>query len=199
MKLRDIIKLSAIMLNLDEILNSTKLYDNTFDITDENTVLSGEDDLSKTFNLLIRCFNLVYSEIATDYVQIIDSEVIEVKNETFDLSKLKNKFYKLIKLEDEKGCNIKCSILGNNLKVNSGTYKIIYCYIPKFVTLNDDLEDFGGQITERLFAYGLNKEYLYVSSLFEEAESYKTKFEEGLKAICSKKNNIVIPVKRRWI
>lgn len=197
MKLREIVKLSSIMLNLDDVLSSSKLYDETFDITSEQTTLTGEDELDKTFNLLIRCFNLSYSEIATDYLPLINYETIEVTNKNFDLSKLSKKFFKLIKLEDKNSFDVKYTIYNNTLVAKDGEYNIIYCYLPSFASLNSDVEDFNGKIVDRVFAYGLCKEYCYISGLYDEAESFKVKFEESLKALNSNKKNIVLP-KRRW-
>lgn len=198
MKLRDIVKLSAIMLNLDDVLSSEELYDASYDIDSEDEVLTDGDDIDKTFNLLIRCFNLAYSEIATDYVPLLDSCEIQVSGGEFDLTSLDNTFYKFIKLEDKLGREIKCNIYNNTLKAQDGTYNLIYCYVPEFCSLNDDVNNFNGKILDRVFAYGINKEYCYISGMYEEANSYKIKFEESLKACCQNKKSVILP-RRRWV
>lgn len=198
MKLRDIIKLSSIMLNLEDILNSEKLYDETFVIENEQEVIKGNDDVEKEINLLIRCFNLVYNEIATDYFPLIKMEEIEVSKGFFNLNRLENRFYKFVKLEDKNSVSINCKIYDNILYAKDGKFKLIYGYIPNKVGLNDEIINFNGKLDERIFALGLNKEYCFIGGLYEEAKSYKTKFEEGLKSISAIKKNITMP-KRRWI
>lgn len=199
MKLREIVKLSSIMLNIEDVLNSTKLYDESFDVLDEDTTLTSETNIDKTFNLLIRCFNLVYSEIATDYLPLINKQEIEVKNGQFELKNLNKNFYKLVKLEDKNFNSVNCEIYNDILYSLDGEYSLVYCYKPSFVTLNSEIDDFNGKITDRVLAYGLNKEYCYILGLYEDAESYKTKFEESLKSLNVIKKNIVLKNKRRWI
>lgn len=196
MKLREIIKLSAIMLNLDDVLNSEKLYDETFDIVEDDVLTEGSSE-DKIFNLLIRCFNLAYSEIATDYLDLVDCEEIEVTNGEFCLNNLNKNYYKFIKLEDKFGSGVKCEIYNNTIKVKDGRYKLIYCYVPNFATLNSDILNFNGKVLDRVFAYGLNKEYCYICGMYDEANSYKTKFEESLKSSRVLKKNLVLP-QRRW-
>ena len=201
MKLRDVVKLSATMLSLDDILNASKIYDATFDITKEyNVVTEGnvKTEEEKLIELLVRCFNLVYSELASDYIPLVVCENIAVLKGSFNLTGLDNKFYKLIKLVDNFGLEVKCEIFDNVLYAKNGEYKIIYCYKPEFATLNSDLNDFNGKITNRVFALGLCKEYCYICGQYEESKDYKQKFEDSLISCEKNKKNIVMP-KRRWI
>lgn len=197
MKLREIIKLSAIMLSLDDVLECEELYDESYDILKENEIIASGNSVEKNLNLMIRCFNLVYNEIATDYLPLVTIENINITTGNFDLKNLENHFYKLIKLEDKHGNNVKFDIYDNILYVKNGEYKVVYCYIPEKVTLNSEVNNFNGKIVDRVFAYGLNKEYCFISGLYSEAESYKTKFEESLKSASSLKKDIKLP-HRRW-
>lgn len=200
MKLREIIKLSSIMLGLEDVLTMEELYNESFDITDENSYLQNDEETNainvRNLNLLVRCFNLAYSEIATDYVPLKFKETIHVALGYFDLDNLTKKFYKLIKIENSKGRNAEYEIYSNKIYLENGTYTIIYNYIPNFATLNTELETFDGKILDRVFAYGLNKEYCYISGLYSEAESWKNKFEDSLKLVLLKQN-FDLP-KRRW-
>lgn len=197
MKLREIIKLSSVMLNLDDILNGEHIYDESFDITDEQNVILNGSIEERNLNLLVKCFNLVYSELATDYFPLITLENIEVINGSFNLNNLQNNFYKIVKLENEQGFVGKFEIYDNILYIKNGKYKLIYAYTPEKVTLNSDINNFNGKIVDRVFAYGLNKEFCFISGLYSEAESYKTKFEEAIKSASILKRNINLP-RRRW-
>jgi len=197
MKLREIIKLSCVMLSLDDLLSSTELYDENFDILDEHSVTTSGTNIERNLNLLINCFNIAYSEIATDYFPLITLEKIIVTNGCFKLSNLQNEFYKLVKLEDKEGLSVCYDIYDNILYVKNGEYNLVYCYVPNKLTLNSEVNNFNGKLVDRVFAYGINKEYCFISGLYSEAESYKSKFEEAIKASKTIKREIKLP-RRRW-
>ncbi|MGN1222649.1 MAG: hypothetical protein ACI4T1_00770 [Christensenellales bacterium] len=197
MKLREIIKLSSDLLNLEDVLNGEKIYDETYDVLDDETLVSEGTLEDRTISLLVKCFNLVYSEIATDYLQLITFEDIEVEDEKFFLSNLENKFYKLIKVENEFGISVPFKVYDDILYLNNGKYKIYYAYIPSQVSLNSEVNNFNGKLSVRLFAFGLSKEYCFISGLYNDASLFKTRFEEGLFLASKEKKNIIMPG-RRW-
>lgn len=197
MKLRDIIKLSAIMLSIDDVLNGTKLYDEIYDIEDEENIIVSGSLEERNLNLLMRCFNLAYKELATDYFTLVAKEKVKIENGVFYLTDLAEEFYKIIKVEDKSGKNIKYEIYGSSLFCKDGEYFVYYAYVPSFAKLNTELNNFNGKATERIFVYGLNKEYCFISGLYSEAESYKVKFEEAIKQAMKVKKNLNLP-KRRW-
>lgn len=197
MKLREIIKLSCMMLSIDDVLNGEKLYDENFDILDEDSIITSGSVEERNLNLLVKCFNLVYSEIATDYFPLITMENIKVSNKSFNLNELQNNFHKIIKIECNDKIVDKYEIYDSILYLDNGEYKIVYAYTPTKVTLNSEINNFNGKIVDRVFAYGLNKEFCFISGLYSEAESYKTKFEQGLESASRLKRNIKLP-KRRW-
>ena len=197
MKLREIIKLSCVMLGLEELLTSTELYDENFDILDEHSVTTSGTNIERNLNLLIKCFNISYSEIATDYFPLITLETIKVTDGCYKLKNLQNEFYKLIKLEDSDGFSCYYDLYDNILYVKNGEYKLVYCYVPNKLTRNSEVNNFNGKLVDRVFAYGINKEYCFISGLYSEAESYKSKFEEAIKSSKIIRRQIRLP-KRRW-
>ncbi|MBE5745764.1 MAG: hypothetical protein E7359_00540 [Clostridiales bacterium] len=197
MKLREVIKLSSIMLNIDEVLNGDKIYDESYDLIDEKSINTSNSVEERNLNLLVKCFNLVYTELATDYFPLITMETIKIENGSFNLNNLSNIFYKIVKIECNDNLVDKFDIYDNILYLKNGEYKIVYAYTPVKVSLNSELNTFNGKISDRVFAYGLNKEYCFISGLYSEAESYRTKFEECLKSASVLKHSIKLP-KRRW-
>ena len=187
------------MLQLDDILTMEELYNDSFDITNEDLYLKDDEENNalniRNLNLLIRCFNLVYSEISSDYIPLIYKETITVNGE-FDLNNLSKKFYKIIKLEKNNKEILDFEIYSNTLFAKEGVYTITYRYTPEYATLNSNIENFNGKVLDRIFAYGLNKEYCYISGLYSEAESWKNKFEDSMKLILNK-TSFSLP-KRRW-
>ncbi len=195
MTVRDIVKLSSTMLELNDVLNLECLNDETFNITKEYNVTT--EDEKNCLVKLVRCFNNVYTEIATDYLSLVKIENITVESGSFDLTNLSNKFYKFIKLLNEFGEDVRCEIYDEILYVKNGKYRLYYCYVPEFATLNDKVNNFNGRVTERVFALGLNKEFCYMNGMLDEANFYRNEFERSLEKSYGDKKNIVLP-KRRW-
>jgi len=198
MKLREIIKLACVILQLDELLNSEYLFDENYDILDEQSILTSGTSTEKTLNLLIKCFNLAYSEIATDYLPLITMQNVTVYDGVYNLNALDNNFYKLIKLENKNGESSSFKIVDNILYAKNGDYQLYYCYIPNALTLNSDVSNFNGRVYDRIFVYGLVKEFYCINGLYEEAKFFQTKFEESIKNSKVVKKEIKLP-KRRWL
>ena len=57
MKLKDIIKLSCVMLNLDDVLNSDLLDDDNFALKTFEEISKNGTNVEQTINLLVKCFN----------------------------------------------------------------------------------------------------------------------------------------------
>jgi hypothetical protein len=178
-------------------LNSDLLDDDNFALKTFEEISKNGTNVEQTINLLVKCFNFAYIEIASDYIPLITMEKIKVKNGEFNLSELSNIIYKIVKLETKSGEIVNAKSYGNVLYAKDGEYNLYYAFVPNIATLNTEINNFNGKVLDRVFAYGINKEYTYINGLYSESESYKIKFEEALKSALSEKRNLTLP-KRRW-
>ena len=188
MEVKEIIKLTAIYLQMEEVLELSELGG---EVT-EPTELA-----SKNLELLVRCLNLVYSEIASDYLPLKHCEDVEVENSEITISALSKKLINVLSLVDLYDKSVKYKVYPTSIKVENGSYKLEYSYMPEAVTIESDVEEFGGKLCERVFAYGVASEYSLISGLFDEATLWKKRFLDALLAVNSKKSEVKMPA-RRW-
>lgn len=185
----EIIRLAATYLQLEEVLELSEIG---------GTVEEKSELAEKNLNLLLECVNLIYSELASDYLPLKEEEEITVENNEFLFSNLSKAIHHVLSLRNAREESVYYSIYPSGIKTQDGTYLLEYSYHPEAVTLEDDLESFAGRLSERIVAYGVASEFSFISGLFDEAATWKTRFTESLKVACSKKSIIQIPP-RRWM
>ena len=188
MEVKKIIKLAAVYLQLEDILSL-----DTFG----GIVTEPEANTTKNLELLVRCLNLVYNELASDYVPLKHTEEVVVETEEIDINTLEKRLISVLALADKDGKNAKYKVYPTTIKVANGTYDIEYSYLPQEVLLEDTIEAFGSKLTERIIAYGVASEYSLISGLFDEATLWKKRFLDSLLIATSKKSELKMPA-RRW-
>lgn len=188
LNVKEIIKLAATYLQLDEVLQMSILDG------EEETV---SDQTLKNYELLLRAVNLVYEEIACDYIPLKHREQVVCVTENILLSSLSKKPIHIDSVFNEKGEKVKFQLYPEHIKLENGTYFIEYSYTPDAVTLSDSLESFSNKITERVVSYAVASEYALISGLFDEATTWKKRFEDAIAAALSKKNAVKLP-NRGW-
>ena len=72
--------------------------------------------------------------------------------------------------------------------------EIIYKTFPTELTLS---QSFSSTIPERVYAYGVAREYYFNQTLFDDAEIWEERFKNSLQILTRKKSEIKMP-KRRW-
>lgn len=153
------------------------------ELTEEENVLVEE---------LLRAFNFVQNEIATEFIPLIKDEKIESQHGEFPLSLLSEKIAYVISLKDEEA-HVKYRIYGDKLMFD-GKVTLTYCYCPKKSSLDEECEMI---LPERVLAYGVLREYFLLQGLASEASMFEEKFKNSLKNFSRKKSEIVMP-KRAW-
>jgi hypothetical protein len=187
-EVKEIVKLAAIYLQLEEVL-ALETFGGDVAEADANT--------AKNLELLVRCLNLVYNELASDYVPLKHSEEVLVEDGEIDINTLEKRLISVLKLANKDGKNVKYKVYPTAIKIENGTYDLEYSYLPNEVELTDSIEEFGGKLTERIIAYGVASEYTLISGLFDEAELWKKRFLDSLIVATGKKSEIKMPA-RRW-
>jgi len=186
---KEIVKLSATYLQLEDVLKLQAL-DGEEESPTELTL--------KNYELLLKATNLVQEEIASDYIPLKAEEIVEVTNEEIAFSSLSERIIQVLFIKNELEQEVKYKLFPTSIKLENGTYKIVYSYMPSTVTITDSFAPFSNKITERIVAYAVAGEYALINGLFDEATTWKQRFEEAMKVVIGKKSPITI-LSRRWL
>ena len=182
MLVKDVIKLACNFTENDEIANAIK----------NNTTLT--ENQSVVVDMLMNCFNLVRNEIATEYVPIIVKETIVPSDFKIYFSSFSNRVFEIISVKDNNGRNVKYKKFDDYLMVFAGQVEIVYKTIPENLTIS---QSFSSTLPERVFAYGVAREYYFTQTLFDDADIWEERFKNSLRVLTRKKSEIKMP-NRRW-
>lgn len=188
MTVKNIIKNACVFLSKDELLNLT-------DLGGEN---QATDEQTKDLNHLVRCLNLVYNEIATDYIPLLNKETFLPDNGRIYFEDFSKKLLEIYRIEDKFGYKTNYKLYPNFLETIDGEVKITYSFEPEaIVSLDSVIESFSEKITERVIAYGVAMEYSFICGLHDDAAIWEKRFKDGILIAARKKSEIRLPA-RRW-
>lgn len=131
--------------------------------------------------LIVDCLNNVLEELASSQVKL--------KAEQNFLSKDKKIYYKdfserllgICSIKDIKGKKVDYDLFPEYIRLYSDKeVTVLYHYLPSRVEYEDEITVGSTKITEQLLCYGTLAEYCLVSALYEEAVTWRQKFEQGL-------------------
>ncbi len=169
MTILDLIKKSAVMLNIAEVLQD----DNIANINSENEgqVLSSNFALTRLFEFT----KVMFNEIASYYLPIVKTIECETNNQQINLNVCNN----LLRIIGIKNHNtfVRYKVEDGLIKLKSdGVYTIIYNQHPKLESLMDSIEIFDEDIGEDVLVSGLNSYYCLATGLFEEFNIYNEQY-----------------------
>lgn len=150
----------------------------------------------KKINLLLKCFNLVRSEVASDYFPILVREGVEVNNFKVLYKDLQNMPINIFSIKDEFGKSVRYKRFPEHMMIFARKVFITYSVLPVDLELNS--EEVSSVLSERVYAYGVAREYYIMQSLTDEAEIWEERFKASLKSLYRRKSNTFMP-SRRWI
>ena len=182
MLIKDVVSLACEFTENQELIEKLK-----------NNSLNEEEQL--IIDSLVRCFNLINNEIATEYLPYVKTELLKTKDFKIKFSDFKNKVLNILSVKDKYGRKIKFKSFNDYIVAVANEVEIVYIAIPEEKSLQEEL---NSAIPERIFAYGMAREFFFLQSLFQEASLWDERFKNSLRVIIRKKNDIVMP-RRRWI
>jgi hypothetical protein len=188
MEIVNIIKNACVFLQKDELIDTTELGGDS----------TSTEAQKKELNMLLRCLNLVYNQIATDYIPLIKTEKITPINGEILFSDLDKKILDIKRIQDKFGIRVNYKLYPDKILTINGEVEITYSYEPEEITsLEMDMESFSEKLTERVMAYGVAMEYSFISGLHDDASIWETRFKDGLLIAARKKSESRLP-NRRW-
>ncbi|MBQ9117926.1 MAG: hypothetical protein IJY11_01845 [Clostridia bacterium] len=173
MKVKDLVVAAAELLG-DVTAESVRKYTEEADVEGEAVV-----------NELLRCFNLVETELAVDYLPLKTQEEVETDTGAVPYLTLSKRAVQIVKVTDEWGLAIRFQLFGDYFKAQVGRLKVTYTYAPEPKGLEGET-DFQSLVSYRLFAYGMAAEYCLKAGLYEEAEVWDKKYKSAITAAYKK-------------
>ena len=145
---------------------------------------------------LLKCFHLIENEVALDYIPLRAEDTLLSPSCTAKFSELSLKPARIISVTDEWDNPLKFKIFPDFLKTNAGKIKILYSYLPTEKDVFGE-SDFQLLLSERALSFGVCAEYCLLSGLYEQAEIWKNKYKDALKAAMRSQKSRVLS-SRRW-
>jgi len=191
-KFKDCVKTAAVLLQNRDVLNLPELSGHMTPDEYLNSD-SGKTDL----NLLVDCGNLVYSELAGEYIPLVNSENFYNETGIVEFSAFSKNVIDILSVSDLAGNKLYFCVYSNYLNAPRGEIIVTYSYLPKRVNLGDQLDFCLGKLSDRIIAYGICAEYSVVKGMLNEAAYFDKKFKDSLLNV-SRPKNVYIPP-RRWL
>ena len=181
MKVKDCLLLAGELLGLDGAI----------------TDLNAGSSTSEETQTLLRCFQLVQSELALDYLPLFAEDEVETETGAVFFSELTYPPVRILKITGKIGGELDFTLFPEYVKTEAGKLKVRYTYAPTEKTIDDEC-DFALGVSTRLVAYGVASEYALAVGLYEEANVWEKKYKDAISAVYRLKR--AKPIKsRRWV
>ena len=185
MTVKDIVKLVCEFVGESEIFSKLSL----------NSPLN-EREVEKV-DRMVRCFNLVNQEIASDYLPFLTKEEVDVENSILNFSELKKKVFNIFEVKNKFGVKLNFKVISNYIEISGKAKTVVYSFFPDELDIEDEVELYCG-LSARVYAYGIASEYLLIDGVSEDAEIWENRFKESLFLLSRKHGEHILP-KRRWL
>ncbi len=173
---KEIIKLSALLLGLDDVVNHIN-----------NNTEASQDTLNKIDELIVFA-NYILREVTKEYFPLYtEEEVTSDNNSQIFFDKLKN-IATAIKDIKQNSNSVTFNLYPTFIKVGkpNQTYNVCYSYIPKPIqSLSDELYLPLG-LDYFVICYGIASEFALSKLLYSEADMWESKFKNSLSQLKSR-------------
>lgn len=184
MKVIDIIKDSAVLLNLSDVVDL--LYD------------AQKTDAEKLENEevanLLRLLNLSIRELCTNYIPMLATTAITTANKTYPLSSLDN--FIRVESASQNDNLVEYKIINRVLNFDEdGNYLVEYSSYPNLKSLSDDvsfLKEYGADVA----VFGLCAYFCLTKGMFEDFDKFHQTYENKCSTL--KEMKTFIMPQRRW-
>ena len=191
MKLKDITELACVFLQKTELLDLGVFIDG------KSSEAQEELKINRDLQLLNRCANLVYKEVACDYLPLQTQQVFETEDGILPYADFRRELQDVKSVTNEAGESVAFSSWPSHLQTQAGKVTVKYTYVPQDVGFYDELDYRSGKVSERVFSYGTACEYCLISGRYEDASVWEQRYKDALLCCAGKKAEIRLP-RRRW-
>lgn len=175
--MKDCVVTAAVLLQLEDVIDSI-----------ENDNITPDSDVFRTVNQLVRCGNLVLSEIAAEYIPLKTCEQLEAVDKKIEYVNFSKKAVDIFKVSF-RGKPVKFKLFYDSFSVPyAGVYEVEYSYEPLGLALGGETDYSSGRLSARCVAYGIACEYCLISGMTEEAVLWDKRYKDSLFAASIVKN-----------
>lgn len=160
---------------------------------EENESLS--DKQNKEVEKFVKCFNLINNEIASEFVPIKKVEQLETHDGKILFSNFSAKPYKILYVKNSLGRKVRFKVFEDHIVAFCKKAIVAYSILPSTLDLNGSFDSF---LPERIYGYGVAREYLFMQGKFDDADVFEERFKNSLEYICRQTPHARLP-RRRWI
>jgi len=150
-------------------------------------------DQQSDIDLLVRCFNLVYREIAANFVPLLHKQKVTFTDGRLELEALEKPLTYIKSLRTAGGKAVTYQIFPTHIEADTYSAVLTYAYLPEAVGLNDEVNLFAGQVLPEVVAYGVAREFEFLNGDFADADMWETRFKNALALVHSKKQTKILP------
>lgn len=195
MTVKDVVELSAVYLQLEDVLSTSDFASSINAIT--NSALEVSEITQRNLNLLIRCTDLTLKEIATDFLPLKKKVIINTNDKKLEYADFASPVLKIIEVKKH-GKKIDFKLFSTYIELSqSGEIEVVYNALPASVSsLAANIDEVANIVEPRILAYGVAKEYCYISSLYDEGAMWEEKFKNALASLT--KSRVTKVKARRW-
>ena len=150
-------------------------------------------------NLLIKCINYVNNIIATEYFHVEGVEEVYNYNGVIPFDEIsKNTIFDIVEVRGSFDNKLNFKILHNGIETKKGKVKVKYLYMPADVGYDDEILCYPTKMNERIFAYGVASEFLFIKGNFDEGDIWDKRFKDALLSLRHNHREMIMP-NRRWL
>lgn len=157
-----------------------------------------EDNLTSEQQILVdklvRYFNYVQNEVATEYLPVVHKENIIAENK-LEFSNLSKTINEILYIKDKQGKRISFRSFPDKITFEGSIVEVTYSFIPNENTLNEDVLFL---IPERVYSYGIAREFYLFEGITDRATMFENRFKNSIQNLLKKGRNRVLPV-REWM
>lgn len=187
-KMMDVIKLSAVLLQLEDVLAS---------ISEEGQLDQEQQERAEADKkLLLRCANLVVGEVAAEYLPLKATEVLSSPDGNIEYSAFSRRPIEVYSVR-RNGAKCRYKMYPHKLITEAGEVEVCYSYVPQSVGIDEELDFAEGKLTPRVLAYGTAAEYCLINCLHQEAGVWDKRYKDSLLGALRAGRPLRIPA-RRW-
>ncbi|MDD4816061.1 MAG: hypothetical protein PHQ62_02880 [Clostridia bacterium] len=189
MTVKNILKIAVLFLNKKELLTTTSF--------DDESITAPTTEQANDINLLTKCFNFIYKEVASSYLPLFFEEEIVFVNGKFEFANLQNQILEIHKLTSKNGNHLAYELFPSYVKALVSRADLVYSYLPQDFDLEDSVNMFGGKVLPQVLASGVARKFCLLNEDYSTADIWEKKFKDGIFNAISKKSNIRLR-ERRW-